>query len=178
MTVRCRTGSSGACGRGALWRSKRWSIPLADVDGLQVRWGPEKYNLTNRRWTTDGHLESRLSLCRENHLFVGSQGGGKSAAIAYILIETAKLNGADPQHWLTDVLARIAIVVTLPDFKDRYFVWQMTDMYAHNFKNVGSDLLNKPRISSPSVARPGTSSLINPGRSCQSVAGNGPMGSD
>ena len=32
----------------------------------------------------------------------------KSAAIAYTLIETAKLNGADPQAWLTDVLARIA----------------------------------------------------------------------
>jgi len=31
-----------------------------------------------------------------------------SAAIAYTLIETAKLNGVDPQAWLTDVLARIA----------------------------------------------------------------------
>jgi len=27
---------------------------------------------------------------------------------AYTLIETAKLNGVDPQAWLTDVLARIA----------------------------------------------------------------------
>ncbi len=32
----------------------------------------------------------------------------KSAAIAYTLIETAKLNGVDPQAWLTDVLGRIA----------------------------------------------------------------------
>ena len=30
------------------------------------------------------------------------------AAIAYTLIETAKLNGVDPQAWLTDVLGRIA----------------------------------------------------------------------
>ncbi len=30
------------------------------------------------------------------------------SAIAYTLIETAKLNGVDPQAWLTDVLARIA----------------------------------------------------------------------
>ncbi len=29
-------------------------------------------------------------------------------AIAYTLIETAKLNGVDPQAWLTWVLARIA----------------------------------------------------------------------
>jgi transposase len=33
---------------------------------------------------------------------------GESAAIAYTLIETAKLNGVDPQAWLTDVLTRIA----------------------------------------------------------------------
>jgi hypothetical protein len=29
-------------------------------------------------------------------------------AIAFTLIETAKLNGVDPQAWLTDVLSRIA----------------------------------------------------------------------
>ncbi len=39
---------------------------------------------------------------------MGSERGGKSAAIAYTLIETAKLNGIDLQAWLTDVLARIA----------------------------------------------------------------------
>jgi hypothetical protein len=33
---------------------------------------------------------------------------GKSAAIADTLIETAKLNGVDPQAWPTDVLSRIA----------------------------------------------------------------------
>jgi transposase len=41
-------------------------------------------------------------------LFSGSERGGKSAAIAYTLIETAKLNSVDPQAWLTDVLSRIA----------------------------------------------------------------------
>ena len=40
--------------------------------------------------------------------YTGSEGGGKAAAIAYTLIETAKLNGVDPQAWLTNVLARIA----------------------------------------------------------------------
>ena len=29
-------------------------------------------------------------------------------AVAYTLIETAKMNGVDPQAWLTDVLTRIA----------------------------------------------------------------------
>jgi transposase len=49
-----------------------------------------------------------IALGRKNYLFMGSEGGGKSAAIAYTLIETAKLNGVDPQAWLTDVLGRIA----------------------------------------------------------------------
>ena len=39
---------------------------------------------------------------------MGSDNGGKAAAIAYTLIETAKLNGVDPQAWPTDVLSCIA----------------------------------------------------------------------
>ena len=42
---------------------------------------------------------------------MGSAAGGKAAAIAYTLIETAKLNDVDPQAWLADVLDRI------PDYK-------------------------------------------------------------
>ncbi len=49
-----------------------------------------------------------IALGRKNYLFMGSERGGKSAAIAYTLIETAKLSGVDPQAWLTDVLSRIA----------------------------------------------------------------------
>lgn len=49
-----------------------------------------------------------IALGRKNYLFMGSEGGGKSAAIIYTLIETAKLNNVDPEAWLTDVLARIA----------------------------------------------------------------------
>ncbi len=39
---------------------------------------------------------------------MGSERGGKSAAITYTLIETAKLNAVDPQAWLTYTLGRIA----------------------------------------------------------------------
>jgi len=49
-----------------------------------------------------------IALGRKNYLFMGSLGGGKSAAIAYTMIETAKLNGVDPQAWLADTLGRIA----------------------------------------------------------------------
>lgn len=49
-----------------------------------------------------------VALGRKNWLFAGSQGGGKAMAIAFTLIETAKLNNVDPQAWLTWVLDRIA----------------------------------------------------------------------
>ena len=49
-----------------------------------------------------------VALGRKNWLFAGSEGGGKAMAIAFTLIETAKLNTVDPQAWLTWVLGRIA----------------------------------------------------------------------
>ena len=38
---------------------------------------------------------------------MGCNAGGRSAAIAYTFIDTAKLYGVDPLVWLTDVLGRI-----------------------------------------------------------------------
>ena len=49
-----------------------------------------------------------VAIGRKNWMFAGSERGGKAMAIAFTLIETAKLNGVDPQAWLTDVLGRIA----------------------------------------------------------------------
>ncbi|WP_227271016.1 IS66 family transposase [Roseobacter weihaiensis] len=65
--------------------------------------------------SADNNVAERAMRCvalgRKNHLFVGSPAGGRAAAVAYTLIETAKLNGVDPQAWLADTLAR------LPDHK-------------------------------------------------------------
>lgn len=83
---------------------------------------PLAYALTRmkklRPWLDHGFLEldnnaaersmRPIALGRKNYLFMGSERGGKSAAIAYTLIETAKLNDVDPQAWLTDTLTRIA----------------------------------------------------------------------
>ena len=49
-----------------------------------------------------------IALGRKNYLFAGSDAGGERAAAIYSLIETAKLNGLDPEAYLRDVLARIA----------------------------------------------------------------------
>ncbi len=63
-------------------------------------------------WTTTRpNAACAHRLGRKNYLFVGSEAGGKAAAIAYTLIETAKLNAVDPLAWLADTLARI------PDYK-------------------------------------------------------------
>ncbi|MEM1381865.1 MAG: transposase domain-containing protein [Pseudomonadota bacterium] len=48
-----------------------------------------------------------MAVSRKTCLFAGSKGGGNAAAIAFTLIETAKLNGIDPRAWLTSVLGQI-----------------------------------------------------------------------
>ena len=54
-----------------------------------------------------------MAVGRRNGTFAGSDRGGERAAAIYTLIESAKLNGIDPQAWLTDVLTR------LPDHPDK-----------------------------------------------------------
>ena len=70
------------------------------------------------RYRDDGRMEidnnaaeralRGVALGRNNYLFMGSDAGGERAAAIYSLVETAKLNGLDPQAYLRDVLARIA----------------------------------------------------------------------
>ena len=42
-----------------------------------------------------------MAVGRINYLFVGSQSGAKAAAVAYTLMQTARMNGVNPQAWLT-----------------------------------------------------------------------------
>ena len=49
-----------------------------------------------------------MAIGRKNYLFAGSDAGGHRAAAMYSLIESAKLNGLNPQLYIADVLARIA----------------------------------------------------------------------
>jgi len=70
------------------------------------------------RYRDDGRIEidnnaaeralRGVALGRGNYLFMGSDAGGERAAAIYSLVETAKLNGLDPQAYLQDVLTRIA----------------------------------------------------------------------
>lgn len=69
------------------------------------------------RFVDDGRIEidsnvversiRPLTLNRKNALFAGSDGGGEHWAIIASLVETCKLNGIDPQHYLADVITKI-----------------------------------------------------------------------
>ena len=48
-----------------------------------------------------------IALGRKAWLFAGSPRGGERAAFMHSLIVTAKMNDADPQSWLADVLGRL-----------------------------------------------------------------------
>jgi transposase len=68
--------------------------------------------LEDGRLEIDNNVAERgmrgIAIGRKNYLFLGSESGGRSAAVAYTLLETCKLNDIDPQAWLTNVLDRIA----------------------------------------------------------------------
>ncbi len=49
-----------------------------------------------------------IALGRKNYLFAGSDTGGDRAASIYTIVQTAKLNGVNPEAYLRDTLGRIA----------------------------------------------------------------------
>lgn len=49
-----------------------------------------------------------MAITRKNFMFVGSDRGDDRAAIFYTLIETAKLNGLDPEVSIATVIDRMA----------------------------------------------------------------------
>lgn len=58
----------------------------------------------------NNHIEQQIrpwALGRKNWLFAGSLRSGKRAAALMSLIQSAKLNGHDPNAYLKDVLARL-----------------------------------------------------------------------
>lgn len=69
------------------------------------------------RYCDDGLLEvdnnaaerslRAIALGRKNYLFAGCDSGGERAAAIYSVIGSAKLNGLDPEAYLSNVLTRI-----------------------------------------------------------------------
>ncbi len=76
------------------------------------RWQALTLVLRDGRACIDNNAAERsmrpMVLGRKNWLFAGSDADGERAAATYSLIETAKLNGLDPEDYLRQVLERIA----------------------------------------------------------------------
>jgi transposase len=84
--------------------------------------GAFQYTIKRRaaltRFVSDGRLEPdnniaenairAIALGRKNYLFAGSDKGGDRAAAMYTILQTAKLNGLNPEAYLRDTLAKIA----------------------------------------------------------------------
>ncbi|GJD98004.1 IS66 family transposase [Methylobacterium iners] len=79
---------------------------------MLARWAALTRVFDDGRLALDNNAAERalrgVAVGRKNYLFAGSERGAERAAALYSLIETAKLNGLDPEAYLRDVLTRIA----------------------------------------------------------------------
>ena len=70
------------------------------------------------RYTSDGRLAidnnvaeralRTVAVTRKSYLFLGSDEGGRRAAAIYSIVESARLNGLDPNAYLADVIDKLA----------------------------------------------------------------------
>jgi transposase len=96
-----------------LWVYVRDDRPAGDPIGYSLgRWTALTRYVDDGRLEIDNNAAERalrgVSLGRKNYLFMGSHAGGERAAAFYTLVETAKLNGLDPEAYLRMVFERIA----------------------------------------------------------------------
>ena len=79
---------------------------------MRARWPALVRCFDDGRLALDNNPAERalrgVAIGRKNWLFAGSEAGGRRAAALYSLIESAKLNGINPQLYLADLLTRIA----------------------------------------------------------------------
>lgn len=86
--------------------------PLGQAFGYTLsNWGALNTFVEHGILDADNNRSERairpVALSRKNWLFAGSERGGRAAAVAFSLIETARLNGIEPYAYLRDVLERI-----------------------------------------------------------------------
>jgi len=76
------------------------------------RWDALSRYVDDGRLSIDNNLAERLlrgiAVSRKNFLFLGSDRGGDRAAAIYTIVESAKLNGLNPEAYLAAVLDRLA----------------------------------------------------------------------
>jgi len=99
----------------------------AAIDYTLNHWAGLTLFLDDGRLEPDTNIVERsirpVALGRKNSLFCGDEGGGETWAVLASLLATAKLNGLDPETWLTDVLERIVSGRTKNDQLHELLAW-------------------------------------------------------
>ena len=89
----------------------RRSTLIKAIDYMLERWEGLTAFLDDGRLEPDTNTVERsirpIAIGKKNSLFSGDEGGGETWAILSSLLNTAKLNGVDPEAYLTDVLERM-----------------------------------------------------------------------
>jgi hypothetical protein len=91
--------------------SPKSEMAKAIAYGLK-RWPAPTRFLGDGRFEIDNNIAEwalrSIAIGRKNWPFAGSNAGGERAATLYTIIETAKLNGIDPQAYIADIAEKIA----------------------------------------------------------------------
>ncbi len=99
------------------WKAKLAKLSQKSDVAMAIRYALDRWSAL-LRFCEDGRVEMdnnaaeralrAVALGRKNYLFAGSDSGGERAAAIYSLLGSAKLNGIDPEAYLSSVLRRIA----------------------------------------------------------------------
>ncbi|HME85283.1 MAG TPA: IS66 family transposase [Roseiarcus sp.] len=105
----------------------RQSTLIKAIDYMLARWEGLTAFLDDGRLEPDTNTVERairpISIGKKNSLFSGDEGGGETWAILASLLNTAKLNGVDPETYLADVLERMVSGQTKNNQLHELLVW-------------------------------------------------------
>jgi len=105
----------------------RQSTLIKAIDYMLERWEGLTAFLDDGRLEPDTNTVERsirpIAIGKKNSLFSGDEGGGETWAILSSLLNTAKLNGLDPEAYLTDVLERMVSGRTTNDRLHELLAW-------------------------------------------------------
>src|SRR5580704_2109743 len=108
-TRRRASTPAGSSRRRAIARRARNHLMRAarpEYDARSVRTA-DASDIGSRHPARYGQNDCEIALTRKNALFAGHDDGAENWATLASLIETAKLNGIEPQAYLADVLVRL-----------------------------------------------------------------------
>jgi transposase len=105
----------------------RQSTLIKAIDYMLERWKGLTAFLDDGRLEPDTNMVERtirpIGIGKKNSLFSGDEGGGETWAILASLLNTAKLNGVDPETYLADVLERMVSGQTKNNQLHELLVW-------------------------------------------------------